>query len=78
LKFNWNQNEFILIEHSFKFDHKFQTKEEKTENILNYFASQRHCNIVVHLYPAEWATNCGAYWLWMVAMPEVKVPGAVT
>ena len=28
--------------------------------------------------PALWALNCGAYWHWMVAMPEVNSPGLVT
>ena len=26
---------------------------------------------------AEWAVSCGAYWLWIVAMPAVNVPSAV-
>ena len=37
-----------------------------------YFAST-----VIDL-PALWALNCGAYWHWMVAMPEVNSPGLVT
>ena len=35
-------------------------------------------SLTVMLLPALWALNCGAYWHWMVAMPEVNSPGLVT
>ena len=38
----------------------------------NYFSS------MVMVLPELWALNCGAYWHWMVAMPEVNSPGLVT
>ena len=44
----------------------------KISLIWHYFAS------VIMVLPALWAVNCGAYWHWMVAMPEVNSPGLVT
>ena len=60
----------LIISETTKYKYKWNamTKTRK----MGYFPS------AVMLLPALWALSCGAYWHWMVAMPEVNSPGLVT
>ena len=48
----------------------------KTAVLIGQRGAQSLSTVIV--LPALWALNCGAYWHWMVAMPEVNSPGLVT